>query len=155
MINGSKILFVGQNPGSPHGKHLEIFQDFLDLPYSEHQKTFKNSWKQSTFIKFIIALCDKASIDFNSDVTVTNIVKHWTINNARPDISFDDQKMLACEIHILQPKLVVFLSKFAANSYIYKDLYNTKYLMLDHPASRHYSSSYLEEAAIKIIEAIK
>ena len=148
IIKGSKILFVGQNPGQPfESNHIEIFKNFQALDYKGHQDTFKQSWVKSRFLRFIKRICDEASIDFGSDISVTNIVKHWTKDNTKPVITEDDQILLLKEIKILQPDYVVYLSKFAYNNFKYKDKVTSHQLAFAHPASKYYSKNYASQIA--------
>ncbi|MAG26419.1 hypothetical protein CMI47_12790 [Candidatus Pacearchaeota archaeon] len=152
MINGTELLFVGQNPGIPFQKdHIELFREFTSLSYDEQQKVFKKSWIKSMFVKFIINVCNGVNIDFHNNVGVTNIVKYWTQNNRCPTITEADQKLLTCEIELLKPKCVIFLSKFAFNQFKYKNKITTKCLSFDHPAAHRYARSYTNE----IINSLK
>ena len=148
LINGNELLFVGQNPGAPFKKeHHEQFSNFTSLSYNEQQALFKSSWVQSLFIKFIIKICDSIDIDFNKNVSVTNIVKYWTANNARPLVTSDDKKLLACEIKIINPKCVIFLSRYAYTNFEHKDKFNIQFLSYDHPAAHYYSEKYMKSIA--------
>ena len=156
MMFGNELLFVGQNPGNPNvvstDLHRKIFENFESLDYQKQRETFIFSWKQSTFIKFVANVCKQLGLDLYKDASVTNFVKYWTSNNAKPEATEDDQKLLTCEIEILKPQLVVFLSKFAFNNFKYKDRVSSKCLALDHPASRYYTGAYVKEVATKIME---
>jgi|ETNvirnome_6_100_1030635.scaffolds.fasta_scaffold02529_2 uracil-DNA glycosylase len=152
MINGTEILFVGQNPGAPFQKdHIKLFNEFTNLAYDEQQSAFKESWVKSMFVKFIINVCNKLDIDFHKSGGVTNIVKHWTTNNKRPIVTSADQKLLACEIELTKPKCVVFLSKFAYRQFAYKDKVTSACISLDHPAAHRYAHAYVDD----VIYAIK
>lgn len=157
MMFGNELLFIGQNPGNPNvvstDLHRKIFENFESLDYKKQRETFVYSWKQSTFIKFIANVCTQLGLDLYKDTSVTNFVKYWTPNNAKPEATEDDQKLLACEIEILRPKLTVFLSKFAFNNFKYRDRVTSKCLSLDHPASRYYSDVYASEVSRKIAES--
>ena len=116
IIKGTKILFVGQNPGQPfESNHIEIFKNFQNLDYEGHQDTFKQSWVKSRFLRFIKRVCDGASIDFSNDISITNIVKHWTKDNTKPEITEDDQRDMEKEVQNLTDKFVKEIDEHVDN----------------------------------------
>jgi uracil-DNA glycosylase len=154
LISGTRILFIGQNPGHPYSnKDLDTFKDFGTLDYESHQASFKTSWIDSKFMNFIKKVCNSAQIEFN-DTSVTNFIKYWTKNNMKPPVTSDDQELLACEIKLLNPDVVVYLSKFAYNNFELKNKIKTKQLVFNHPASKYYSTNYANDIAKTIAKQL-
>ncbi len=88
MINGNKLLFIGQNPGVPFQKeHIELFEKFKELDYEKQQKVFKLSWNKSLFVQFIKKVSVNVGFYFDNECGITNIVKYWTPQNSKPEIT--------------------------------------------------------------------
>lgn len=129
FFNGNRILFIGQNPG--YSNTSRVANSFI-----EYQKRYYERIKKYPLGQYIEKIC-KADWD---NISLTNVVKMPTINNAIPDKKLIDffRPITQKQIELLKPELIVCMGKVAGNEFGLTDFYklqtyqNSKIMMILH-----------------------
>lgn len=149
-FSGSKLLFIGQNPGQPHSykdghadSHQQVKCDFETV-----QKNYYEGLIRCRMGKYIGEILKKLGLTFK-DISFTNIVKYSTVNNTIPSDhnSVIMKRILDGQIKLIMPEKIVALGSYASCA-----LTNMKHphVHLKHPAVHNYSLKKVDENVTSI-----
>ena len=152
FLNGSEILFVGQNFGAPL-KTDNLFMNNINEyknDYDSLMTFFEEQWWTSRFGGFLINVLGDLNL-YRRDISFTNLAIWMTNKNVFPQITKLEYDLFKNELEIVHPKLIIYLSS-TAKSLIEQNLYNLNCprMYFAHPASFRYSSDYKTQIVTRI-----
>ena len=141
FFNGNSILFVAAYPDfSKSKKDKYSFKDFNEKAYSKFEK--------SQLGKYLLQVCKRLKLK-KKNISLTYLVKYVYKNEEyiQKEYSKDFRKLLAKQIKLLKPKVIVAIDNFVDAS-VTKLEYDCVYLQ--HPATHEYYMHNTKYEAEKI-----
>ena len=140
FFNDNLVLFVGQNPGAPFDNQSTQIEKTIisEKTFETYEKMYEKMIQQCRIGSVITKIIKNKW----HQISLTNIVKIPTENNARPTQQLIDifLPILQIQIQLLQPKLVILLGLFAGKQFGLSSFYQCRYIdnicytMCPHPS---------------------
>lgn len=140
FFNGSKVLFVGQNPGMPFNEKTKAATDLVKS--KTDFASFEKAYEQLIMGSIIGQYLGDVILDDWQGVSFTNIVKVATPDNATPSSDLYEYffPILMRQINMLQPQVIACLGKYAGSVFGLEEFYYARryqssvVCMYPHPA---------------------
>lgn len=123
FFNGSKILFIGQNPGLPFDEKTTAATNFVKS--KPDFETFEPAYEQLIMGSRIGQYLGDVILDDWQDISFTNIVKVATVDNGEPSNELYEFffPILMKQIDLLQPQVIACLGKYAGSVFELEEFY--------------------------------